>query len=512
MATRSTMRHSHCWISNYNYMVFAFLALVLFLPNNDRFQVHAAADAAADVDAAAAAAAVQKTKNDELAQYLYLKEPKADVYPIDEFKSTAPDGRNTQPDFLCSPDYPNYRVVEFYAHWCPHCKNFKPKYIEFARKLQRMTSKLNITIETRAVSCVPNKKMCNDMKIKSYPMIKLFPPYSAKGTVIPFFGLNTSTALQFFNIPFVEEPETEEPVNITAKTEMKINKLRNFANNKPITASTTATAIKPIVFMDRTQQDMYNDAHLSFTFALQTAIFIFTSEALEPSPKAHLKDFLHALQNGLPPSMSLQPLLADLVTHYEDATSSDEHLQHVVSRHPAPSPDWSPSCLKHDSGYTCGLWQLFHIMSIGIVEWNQIVLPLANSEDLIMPPMGVADALRNYISDFFGCDDCRTHFINAYDACEHDRCNRLMDHNQHSDWIELPLWLYETHNGVNVRLRKERIAEYNDHHNGKKEESTEQDVLWPPKAKCPQCWLSDGRWDEQMVYLYMRLEYWYVVS
>jgi hypothetical protein len=195
-------------------------------------------------------------------------------------------------------------------------------------------------------------------------------------------------------------------------------------------------------------------------------------------------------------------------------------LQQVLRMHPAHATEWSSSCLKHDAGYTCGLWQLFHIMSIGIVEWNQAVPSTRESEDLIQPPMGVADALRNYVADFFLCDSCRTHFLKEYEACDHDRCNRLMDHQKGgtpSDWIELPLWLFETHNGVNVRLRKERIADYNNNNNnnggvgaGKKEETTEQDVLWPPKTKCPQCWLSDGRWDEHMVYLYMRLEYWYV--
>lgn len=36
-----------------------------------------------------------------------------------------------------------------------------------------------------------------------------------------------------------------------------------------------------------------------------------------------------------------------------------------------------------------------------------------------------------------------------------------------------------------------------------------QDVLWPSIYMCPKCWLSEGRWDEDIVYSYLRLEYWY---
>ena len=482
------MRHSHCWRSN-SFLVF--LALVLFLPN-DRLQAHAAANQVED-----------------LSSYLYLNEPnQSDVYPIDEYKRQGQVDKKhpDHPDFLYSPDYPNYRIVEFYAHWCPHCKHFKPKYIDFAKSLQELlvTSKLNnVTIETRAVSCVPNHQICQDMEVHSYPVVKFFPAYSNNGTAVHFYDLHPLQALRVFQI-------YQEPANMTEitipKPVVNTQKLRDHFKRTPKTS--------PIVFMDHTQQEIYNDAHLSFDFALKTAIFM-RNEPLNPLPKMHFNDMLRVLQNGLPPSMSLQPLLTELLDEFEFVARSDENLQQVLQRHPAPALEWSPSCLKHDAGYTCGLWQLFHIMSIGIVEWNQAV-PIASSEDLVLPPMVVADALRNYISDYFGCDDCRTHFLKEYEACDHDRCNRLMDHRTggtRSDWIELPLWLYETHNGVNARLRKERIADYNDNGGvgGKKEETTEQDVLWPPKEKCPQCWLSDGRWDEQMVYLYMRLEYWYVL-
>ena len=73
------------------------------------------------------------------------------------------------------------------------------------------------------------------------------------------------------------------------------------------------------------------------------------------------------------------------------------------------------------------------------------------------------------------------------------------------DWIQLPLWLYETHNSVNVRLRKERIAL----HDETEDQTSETDVMWPPDEECSACWLSPGRWDETKVYDYLHEIYWY---
>ena len=89
----------------------------------------------------------------------------------------------------------------------------------------------------------------------------------------------------------------------------------------------------------------------------------------------------------------------------------------------------------------------------------------------------------------------------------------------HKQWIQFPLWLYETHNGVNKRLHNERLelrrkqAAEGNIEDGIDYDSSlgDNDVMWPPISTCPSCWLSphDGRWDEENVYRYMRLTYWY---
>jgi thiol-disulfide isomerase/thioredoxin len=118
----------------------------------------------------------------DLSEYLYLKEKPSDVYPIQEYKT---EDKKSMPDFLFSVDYPYPRIVEFYAHWCPHCQHFKPKYIELGRKLRSVTQEMHLTaIETHAVSCVPNQNLCRKLGIKGYPSVKLFPAHSVNGTVV----------------------------------------------------------------------------------------------------------------------------------------------------------------------------------------------------------------------------------------------------------------------------------------------------------------------------------------
>lgn len=63
--------------------------------------------------------AIEASAKDDKDQYMYLRMPDEDRYPVQEFQVDHT-GDSTEPFFLKA-DYPNPRIVEFYAHWCPHC-------------------------------------------------------------------------------------------------------------------------------------------------------------------------------------------------------------------------------------------------------------------------------------------------------------------------------------------------------------------------------------------------------
>lgn len=451
----------------------------------------------------------------------------------------------TTPGFLYDPHYPNGRVVEFYASWCPHCQHFKPKYMEFSIKLHQMAAKMNnnVKVETFAVSCVPNKPICKDQHIKGYPTTKFYPPYSLNGTDVSPFSLHPQDIMRKAMMGeaaspsgVVVPPQQEDSDN---SQQPKKSAAAAGANHKAATTTTgdndknnnksrvrgghhhhprgdvvdqslvameevaaTGQKKKSLHFLRRSREEAFRDAHLSFGFAMKTAIY--TSDGPLPEEKQNvLKAFLRILQKTLPVTMTVQPLLNDLVKNFDTLTEGDDQLSAILERHPAPFEKWSESSTLHGTGYTAGLWTLFHIMSVGLVEWNQ----MAMDDSQLLVPSEVADHLRSYIEHFFLCDVCRLNFMNEYDACSYDRCNRLISKRKGTleQYIQFPLWLLETHNAVNTRLRKERI----ELHDEPEKLTTEYDVMWPPVDWCPSCWKAGGgHWDELAMFKFLHASYW----
>lgn len=101
-----------------------------------------------------------------------------------------------------------------------------------------------------------------------------------------------------------------------------------------------------------------------------------------------------------------------------------------------------------------------------------------------------------------------------YDSCQFQRCTRLIhdppnnnNNNNNNTWRELALWLWEVHNDVNVRLYHERLSD-----NGEEAidptSFDDQKVKWPSVAACPNCWHSNGSWNETEIYQYLEQQYW----
>lgn len=435
-----------------------------------------------------------KDKNEEdLSQYFY-KSSKEKHY-VQEVTSKS----DPHPDFIYSPSYPNGRVVTYYAHWCPHCIHFVPKYIEFSNKIHEMSQKFHATVETFAVSCVPQKKICKDNKIHGYPTMMFYPPNSINGTKMKYFDLHPNEIFQMAGVSAAAAAATATEIgdkNVVALPPPSRSDKHDKHDN---------ISLKPH-FMHRTNSETFHDAHLSFDFAMKTAVFTQTGP-LPEKPKKALENFLFAMKKTMPITSSLQPVVRDLLTNFESIVTGPAGLNKIMAKHPPPKPinKWSPASSQHETGYTAGLWTLFHIMSVGLVQWNHLAMD--DGQKLI--PSEMADIQRNYVEHFFQCEECRLNFLSDFDACLYDRCNRLVTSAREGtlqQFIQYPLWLYETHNAVNVRLRKERIDE-----NIEKEGFTTQaEVAWPPAKSCPSCWLSEekNRWDELEVYKFLQQSYW----
>lgn len=134
-------------------------------------------------------------------------------------------------------------------------------------------------------------------------------------------------------------------------------------------------------------------------------------------------------------------------------------------------------------GYTCGLWMLFHSLSVRM-------------------PMGVESGdegarwmkvIEGYIEHFFQCADCAEHFLQELHREDAGRVRSKRD---------AVLWLWRTHNRVNERLVRE------DKEGTNPQDPVFRHVQWPVKDVCSTCYVEpSGAWNEEGVLQFLFAQY-----
>jgi len=332
------------------------------------------------------------------------------------------------------------------------------------------------------------------MGINGYPQLIAFPAHSNQGKGLNFGELHPSLILNSLEVQVdqlqVDAAFADEDPTIMERLE---DGLMSWLPQDPI----------PTVRYPRTKQDVFDDAYRAFQFSLREGVYT-TNGALGPQKRKALKEWLHLLSNCLPVQWKIQTLINALLNEFDSICSGREHLEKVLDRFPLPG-SWSSACEKGEKGmgYTCGLWELFHIMSIGLVEWNEM-LPNDPNKRLAIGADHAGDTMRNFVEFFFTCEQCRKNFLKEYDGCALDRCSRLTYRRTKSGWIKFSQWLFEFHNTVNARLSREQ-AEQEKRTISKSQEIASQ---WPSRYACAKCYQADGTWQLDNVYKFLRIEYW----
>ena len=228
-----------------------------------------------------------------------------------------------------------------------------------------------------------------------------------------------------------------------------------------------------------------------------------TNGPMSSEEKTAFREWLELLSKTLPVQMGrTHEIINILLENFSTAAQGQSDMNKLISHKvPAESSSSWRTCTYGDNkmGYTCGLWQLFHIMTVGVVEYNR--------DNPAIPTRHASETLRNYIEHFFQCDVCRMNFLQMYDNCAFDGCHRLSNRpsSLEHEWRELPIWLWETHNDVNVRLMGERL----DQNNEPKPNSWEsQQARWPSLFSCPNCWREDKSWEEDLIFEHLSSVYW----
>lgn len=131
-------------------------------------------------------------------------------------------------------------------------------------------------------------------------------------------------------------------------------------------------------------------------------------------------------------------------------------------------------------GYPCGLWTMFHMLTVNFAILNK---------DVEHEPRKILEAMHGYIQNFFGCADCAQHFIQMASK------NKMFDVSNANDSI---LWLWSAHNEVNARLSGDDT-----------EDPTHKKIQYPAIEHCPNCRYENGTWNEEHVLYYLKTKYSY---
>lgn len=131
-------------------------------------------------------------------------------------------------------------------------------------------------------------------------------------------------------------------------------------------------------------------------------------------------------------------------------------------------------------GFSCGLWQLFHYLTVQAEMSGQ-------SSD----PLETLHAIHGFVKHFFGCTHCSEHFQGMAER------NQMWDVSSKEAAV---LWLWSAHNEVNRRLAGDAT-----------EDAVFPKIQYPTANTCAQCHVmaSDGNtdWDHNEVLHYMRHTY-----
>ena len=120
-------------------------------------------------------------------------------------------------------------------------------------------------------------------------------------------------------------------------------------------------------------------------------------------------------------------------------------------------------------GYTCSLWLLWHTLTV--IEHSTVNGPSTDHQ--------VVFTMRQFITDFFSCEECRAHFIN-----ESANISNEIDQSDHFSSI---VWLWSIHNSVNRRIAGDPT-----------EDPYFPKVQFPEPSRCMKCY-HHGKFNENQV-------------
>ncbi|KAI3825085.1 hypothetical protein L1987_06561 [Smallanthus sonchifolius] len=353
-----------------------------------------------------------------------------------------------------------YAIVEFFAHWCPACRNYKPQYEKVARLFNGANAVHPGSILMTRVDCANkiNTKLCDNFSVSHYPSLYWGVPSNFGGG---WNGKNEKSEIR--PIP-TEDARTADRLlkwintQLGSSYSLEDEKYENdhLLHSNVSDAGQIARAIYDV------------EEATSFAFDI-----IVEHKMIKPDTRATLIKFMQ-LMVAHHPSRRCRRGSADILVNFNDLYPSNKWL---TEKHESENSTQHGPLAKFDicgkevprgywmfcrgskndtRGFSCGLWVLLHSLSVR-VEDGESQMAFTTTCD--------------FIHQFFICEECREHFYNM--------CSSVST--PFSNTRDFVLWLWTAHNEVNTRLKKtEESLNTGDPKFPK--------TLWPTKHLCPTCY------------------------
>ncbi|XP_024021588.1 sulfhydryl oxidase 2 isoform X1 [Morus notabilis] len=370
-----------------------------------------------------------------------------------------------------------FAVVEFFAHWCPACRNYKPHYEKVARLFNGPDAvHPGIVLMTR-VDCAAkiNSKLCDRFSVGQYPMLFWGPPSKFVGGVW--------------------EPKQEKSELRVINDGRTADQLLNWINKQIGSSFSLGDEKFENDHLPSNVSDPGQIARAVYDVEEATATafdIILEHKMIKSNTRASLIKFLQILV-AHHPSKRCRKGSAEILVNFDDLFPSDLLLANKQEENDGHGPlgtfqicgknvprGYWMFCRgsKNDTrGFSCGLWVLMHSLSVRVEDGES---------------QFAFTAICDFVHNFFVCEECRQHF--------YDMCSSVSGPlNKTRDFV---LWLWSAHNKVNVRLIKEEASlETVDPKFPK--------MIWPPKQLCPSCYRSHNQrnneidWDKDEVFKFL---------
>jgi hypothetical protein len=404
-------------------------------------------------------------------------------FPVVEY--FAPIDGKIQPVFQSLKARREYRLVAYYDKNNQASLDQRETLLRTASALNEAAVRNGKSITTYAVSCGEFTSFCEKQEVQSTPSYYFYNQGSSKKVVVD--DLDMETICNRMEIPY------------------DIELAKKWWSGTIGTSLSEETEVKPVT---RTMEHLSSDIHLSFDSAMRHYVYENDldkiSQPLTVEQRSTLKRWLMLIHKTTPSSWKIHGLVKQLINSFMYVSKNRAYLLSILDTFKPEVASYSPACQgEHHHSFTCGVWEMFHAVSVGLVEYNKI----GGDASERIPSRTALSIILKYIETFGMGDDLRAehYFTQAVRKClDDEQCLPNIEDVDGSElvknWIQFPLWMSKTHNEVKENDRKEPVQLVAG--------AGVSEIKWPPRALCSKCWNRvTGQWNDEVVYKFLKQEY-----